>query len=82
MVGLDPAAAPTTMAELRQVKCPTCGKRGPWFDGGYGPFCCRRCRLMDLGKWLQGEHKISEPLRPDHFSGFEDLPPGRSLDDA
>jgi len=37
---------------------------------------------MDLGKWLQGEHKISEPLRPDHFSGFEDLPPGRSLDDA
>lgn len=64
------------MGDLTQVKCPTCGKRGAWFDGAFGPFCSKRCRLLDLGKWLGEENKISEPLRPDHFAGFENLPSG------
>jgi endogenous inhibitor of DNA gyrase (YacG/DUF329 family) len=29
---------------------------------------------VDLGKWLGGEHAISEPLRPEHFEKFADLP--------
>jgi uncharacterized protein len=53
------------------VKCPTCGKQGAWFDGSFGPFCSKRCRLIDLGKWLGGEHVISEALRPDQM----ELPP-------
>ncbi|TAL02909.1 MAG: DNA gyrase inhibitor YacG [Verrucomicrobia bacterium] len=63
-----------------QVKCPTCKKRGPWFDGKFGPFCSKRCRLIDLGKWLGEEHAISEPLRPGHLEKFADLPPGSDLD--
>jgi len=70
------------MAELRELKCPTCGRCGPWFDREFGPFCSRRCRLIDLGKWLGGEHTISEPLRPEHFEGFEELPPDKSLDET
>jgi hypothetical protein len=23
------------------------------------PFCTDRCRLVDLGKWLDGEHRIA-----------------------
>jgi len=63
-----------------QVRCPTCRKTGAWFTGGFGPFCSKRCRLIDLGKWLGGEHAISEPLRPEHFEQFADLPPGQHLD--
>jgi endogenous inhibitor of DNA gyrase (YacG/DUF329 family) len=36
--------------------------------------------LIDLGKWLGEEQVISEPLRPEHFEGFEHLPPGPHLD--
>jgi hypothetical protein len=54
------------------VKCPTCGRRGQWFDTPFGPFCSKRCRLIDLGKWLGGEHAISEPLRPEHFALLPD----------
>lgn len=40
--------------------CPTCRKTampGPkWF-----PFCSERCQLVDLGKWLAEDFKISEP---------------------
>jgi len=26
----------------------------------YRPFCSRRCKLIDLGKWLNEEYRISE----------------------
>ena len=62
------------------VKCPTCGKRGTWFAVEFGPFCSHRCKMVDLGKWLGGEHAISEPLRPEQFESYGDLPPGQHLD--
>lgn len=52
------------MKPARPVKCPTCQKAGDWFAGQFGPFCSRRCKLVDLGKWFGEEHVISEPLRP------------------
>jgi endogenous inhibitor of DNA gyrase (YacG/DUF329 family) len=36
--------------------------------------------MIDLGKWLGEEHRISEPLRPGDFAGYENLPPGPALD--
>ncbi len=69
------------MAALRQVKCPTCRKAGDWFAGKFGPFCSHRCKLIDLGKWLGEEHRMSEPLRPDHFAGYDEMPPGAKLDE-
>ena len=62
------------------LKCPSCGKRGHWFAGAFGPFCSHRCKLVDLGKWLGEEHTISEPLRPEHFEPYADLPADASLD--
>lgn len=63
-----------------EVNCPQCRRRGRWFSGDHGPFCSKRCQMIDLGKWFDEENKIEEPLRPDHFIGFEDLPPGEYLD--
>ncbi|HEV2329401.1 MAG TPA: DNA gyrase inhibitor YacG [Verrucomicrobiae bacterium] len=54
------------------VACPSCKKKGGWFAGKYGPFCSKRCKLIDLGKWLGGEHVISEPLRPEHFRAADE----------
>ena len=64
------------------VNCPTCKKSGDWFAGKFAPFCSKRCKLVDLGKWFSGEHAISEPLQPEHlpeiFSDDESLPPSRN----
>jgi uncharacterized protein len=64
-----------------QVKCPTCRKTGVWFTGPFGPFCSRRCKLVDLGKWFSEEHAVSSPLRPEHLEQYADLPPGKDLDE-
>jgi endogenous inhibitor of DNA gyrase (YacG/DUF329 family) len=54
------------MKPNRPIKCPTCKKQGNWLEGKYAPFCSHRCKLIDLGKWLGEEHRLSEPLRPEH----------------
>lgn len=28
------------------------------------PFCSQRCKLVDLGNWLNGAYRISEPVDP------------------
>ena len=35
--------------------------------------------MIDLGKWLGEDYRISEPLRPDHFEEFEEMS-GEHLD--
>ena len=68
------------MADLKKIKCPACRRVGDWFATPFGPFCSRRCKLIDLGQWFDEANKISEPLRPDHFQEYESLPPGEHLD--
>ncbi|MDC0325215.1 DNA gyrase inhibitor YacG [bacterium] len=69
------------MKEKLQVKCPTCREKGTWFEGDFGPFCSKRCKWVDFGKWFEEEMVISENLRPDMFQGYAGLPPGTYLDD-
>ncbi|MES9818219.1 MAG: DNA gyrase inhibitor YacG [Candidatus Thiodiazotropha sp.] len=55
--------------DQRTVPCPTCGKAVVWSsDSAWRPFCSERCRLIDLGDWLDENHRISEPLG-DHPEG-------------
>lgn len=55
------------------VACPKCGQKGRWLAGAFGPFCSERCKLIDMGAWFTEDYRVSEPLRPDHFAGNEDL---------
>jgi endogenous inhibitor of DNA gyrase (YacG/DUF329 family) len=57
-----------------KIKCPTCKKEGDWFAGAYGPFCSKRCKLVDLGKWFGEENVISSPL-PREQAGVSSEPP-------
>jgi endogenous inhibitor of DNA gyrase (YacG/DUF329 family) len=62
------------MAKSTRLACPICGKENDYFAPPVGPFCSERCKLIDLGKWLGEEYRVSETLRPDHFAEDEDVP--------
>jgi endogenous inhibitor of DNA gyrase (YacG/DUF329 family) len=49
-----------------EVACPTCGKRVAWSaDSRWRPFCSERCKLIDLGEWLDEEKRIpGDPATP------------------
>ena len=56
---------------LLRIDCPTCGKevvRSPERPAPFFPFCSERCKLIDLGKWFDGEHRIEEQP-PDGSTG-------------
>lgn len=42
--------------------CPTCKKEIPYStDNPFRPFCSERCRLIDLGAWLEEDYTIPGP---------------------
>ena len=52
-----------------KVKCPTCEKAVEWSeDNPHRPFCCERCKLIDLGAWASENYAIpAEPALPSEF---------------
>ena len=51
---------------MKTVRCPICDKamdaRGPK-EWPQWPFCSKRCRLVDLGRWLGGSYRIESSAR-------------------
>ncbi len=42
------------------VDCPTCGKKVEWTESSkFRPFCCERCKQIDLGAWAEEQYKIA-----------------------
>lgn len=62
------------MDDRPTFKCPICrkpvSKPPPDAPVGVFPFCSERCKLIDLGRWLDGRYQI--PVEPE----TEDQPPG------
>ncbi|MGA2442187.1 MAG: DNA gyrase inhibitor YacG [Tepidisphaeraceae bacterium] len=61
--------------------CPICKKAvaeldDPASPNRFFPFCSERCKLIDLGRWLDGRYRI--PIKPADESC--ELPPPSSGD--
>jgi endogenous inhibitor of DNA gyrase (YacG/DUF329 family) len=43
---------------IRTVKCPTCRTETGWENNPHRPFCSERCKLIDLGAWIDEKHRV------------------------
>ncbi len=52
------------------MQCPICKKPvaddEPNQPAAY-PFCCDRCKLIDLGRWLDGKYAVPVSKRADQY---------------
>lgn len=55
------------------IICPICKKNTTWEENPWRPFCSERCKLIDLGKWIKEEYKISTD-QEDKEDMFKDEP--------
>ncbi len=49
---------------MPRFECPSCKKTlsvRRKEDARFRPFCSERCKMVDLGRWLDGTYKITEP---------------------
>lgn len=46
---------------MSKVRCPICDAAMPGNGADYPdyPFCSRRCRLIDLGRWLGEDYRVA-----------------------
>ncbi len=52
---------------MNKVRCPICDAAMPGGQADYPdyPFCSRRCRTIDLGRWLGEGYRIADKDAPD-----------------
>lgn len=59
------------------MRCPTCKKPvrepPPGEPMGDFPFCSPRCKLIDLGRWLDGKYQV--PVAPEDRDEAAGEPP-------
>jgi endogenous inhibitor of DNA gyrase (YacG/DUF329 family) len=61
---------------MPKLKCPNCGAEIEYTsveEAPFRPFCSKKCKLIDLGKWLNGEYRVSEELPESDWS--DSVPP-------
>ena len=59
-------------------ECPICNKNvtvPKKEDAPFRPFCSERCKLIDLGRWFDGDYRVSDPIRPDDLEEGDAPPP-------
>jgi uncharacterized protein len=62
------------------MKCPSCGKEAPWSDNPNRPFCSERCKLVDLGRWVNEEYRVPGATVPDTEREKREIESDDSLD--
>jgi endogenous inhibitor of DNA gyrase (YacG/DUF329 family) len=58
------------MTARRTYACPTCKKSAEREGNSRFPFCTQRCRLIDLGRWIDEEYRV--PGEPDTSGALGD----------
>jgi len=49
------------MNKILTVTCPTCKKTVQWLpENTFKPFCCERCKLIDLGAWASEDYRVPD----------------------
>jgi hypothetical protein len=67
-------------------RCPVCHKtvkvspQEQAEEAKFFPFCSQRCKLVDLGGWLDGKYKIISELQSQKPSGPSDVSSGSVSD--
>jgi endogenous inhibitor of DNA gyrase (YacG/DUF329 family) len=63
----------TDIPAVKTVNCPTCGKKVVWStEQRWRPFCSERCKMIDLGDWLDETHRIAGNEVPNNGQEPED----------
>ncbi len=48
------------MNKVLNVKCPHCGTKFSYYESKFRPFCSERCKMVDLGHWLDESYRVPE----------------------
>jgi endogenous inhibitor of DNA gyrase (YacG/DUF329 family) len=58
---------------MNKTTCPICDAAmpGDWTEYPDYPFCSKRCRMVDLGRWLGEGYRVTDPTDRDRSTPTE-----------
>lgn len=57
-----------------EVACPHCKKKFNYYESEFRPFCTEKCRLIDLGAWLDQSYAVkAEKITEEELQELEEL---------
>ena len=59
------------MNKILNVKCPQCEFEFNYYNSDYRPFCCEKCKMIDLGHWFQESYTV--PSKPNSHEEVQEL---------
>lgn len=63
--------------QITIVHCPTCGDSVTWgAQSPFRPFCSDRCRLIDLGEWMEGTNRAIPSQETPFSDELDETPSG------
>lgn len=67
-----------------KVKCPHCRSEFSYYASEFRPFCSEKCRMVDLGHWLNESYKVpsATPLTEEDFLAMEQMYGQENEEDA
>ncbi|WP_020473248.1 DNA gyrase inhibitor YacG [Zavarzinella formosa] len=59
---------------MKKTICPICEKAmpGQWNEWPEYPFCSKKCRTIDLGRWLGENYRVPSQETPSTFPDEEE----------
>lgn len=65
-----PPSSPAAASPL-QVACPTCRKKAIYSGNPWRPFCCERCKQIDMGAWAAEDYRVQAAPPPEDLDERE-----------
>ncbi len=59
-----------------KLRCPICKREVSWEGNPFKPFCSQRCKLIDLGRWLNEEYVIKGEEAAEYGTGEKEARDG------
>ena len=54
------------MTTITTIKCPNCRKESSLLGNPFRPFCCERCKMIDLGTCASEGYRVPGEKSPTH----------------
>ncbi|WP_127718073.1 DNA gyrase inhibitor YacG [Halobacteriovorax sp. HLS] len=61
------------MVKILKVNCPNCKKEFNYYHSDFRPFCSERCKMVDMGHWLNEGYTVPVRKSPDEELNIDEF---------
>jgi endogenous inhibitor of DNA gyrase (YacG/DUF329 family) len=61
------------MNKVLKINCPHCKEEFNYYNSESRPFCSERCKMIDMGHWLNESYTVPIPQSPDKTPNIDEF---------